>query len=97
MTSSLLSSIPKLNGNNYHDWKFAIQMILRKAHCWDVISGQVAKPAMRTGEDSWSKKSEEGLTTIGLTIEPTQFVYIRDITEGPAAWKALADIYEKNL
>ena len=36
--NSLLTNIPKLDGDNYHDWKFAISMVLRQARCWDILT-----------------------------------------------------------
>jgi hypothetical protein len=90
-TNSLLNSVPKLNGQNYHDWKFAISMVLRHSGCWDVITEKVTAST----RDAQSK-AEEGLTSIGLTIEPSQYQYIRDCSDGIDAWKALKKVYEKN-
>jgi hypothetical protein len=100
--NALLSSVPKLDGQNYHDWKFAISMVLRRAGCWEVVSGngdKGNKPKTRSDDgklEKWEAAAEEGLTFIGLTIAPSQYGHIRDAADGPTAWKALADIYEKN-
>jgi hypothetical protein len=91
-----LTSITKLNGENYHDWKFAVSMALRQKGCWGVISGVDVKSQTREGEKAWDTKAEEGLTIIGLTVEPSQYTYIRNSTNGAEAWTALKDIYEKN-
>ena len=90
----LLGNMPKLDGNNYYDWKFAIGMVLWWAGCWDVLMTE--KPATRTSGEDWDKKAEELLTYIRLTISQNQYGYIWDSTDGPSAWKALADIYKKN-
>lgn len=92
--NSLLGNVPKLDGNNYHDWKFAIGMVLRRAGCWDIVGTE--KPATRTSGEDWDKKSEEMLTCIGLTLLPNQYGHIRECTDGPSAWKALANVYEKD-
>jgi hypothetical protein len=91
----LLTSITKLNGENYHDWKFAVSIVLRQKGCWKVTSGEEEKPSGET-EKSWEIKAEEGFTLIALTVEASQYTYIRDAKNGPEAWKALKDIYEKN-
>jgi hypothetical protein len=91
-----ITSITKLNGENYHDWKFAVSMALRQMGCWGVISGVDAKSSTREGEKTWDTKAEEGLTIIGLTVEPSQYTYIRNSTNGVEAWTALKEIYEKN-
>jgi hypothetical protein len=93
MTTIGLSSVPHLDGTNYHDWKFGISMLLRRAGIYSIVCGDVKK----TDEDkTWDKNSEEGLVLIGLSIDPSQYSYIRDATTGPEAWKALSDVYEKN-
>jgi hypothetical protein len=64
----LLTSITKLNGENYHDWKFAVSIMLRQKGCWKVTSGEEEKPSGEA-EKSWEIKAEEGFTLIALTIE----------------------------
>ena len=91
-----LTSITKLNGENYHDWKFAVSMALQQKGCWAIVSGTEAKPAMREAEKTWENKAEEGLTIIALTVDPSQYTYVRNSTNSVEAWKALKDIYEKN-
>jgi hypothetical protein len=60
-----------------------------------VTSGEEEKPSGEA-EKSWEIKAEEGFTLIALTVEASQYTYIRDAKNGPEAWKALKDIYEKN-
>jgi len=73
----LLNTVPKLNGNNYHDWKLVIQLVLRRAGCWDVVLGQITKPlGTRGAGDDWDNKLEEGLMTIRLTIQLNQYSFI---------------------
>ena len=72
--NALLGNMLKLDGNNYHDWKFMISMVLRQASCWDILTKE--KPATRASGDDWEKKAEEALTYIGLTISENQYSYI---------------------
>lgn len=96
--NSLIASLPHLNGANYHDWKFNMQMILRRSGSWSVVSGVASEPAVKDAAEhaAWHAKSEDGLTAIGLAVEQNQVAHIRDCTTGPGAWKALASIYERN-
>ncbi|KAJ7738630.1 hypothetical protein B0H16DRAFT_1379177, partial [Mycena metata] len=71
-------------------------MVLRRSGCWDIVNGTVSKPSTRDAAEKWEIKSEDGLTAIGLTVDADQYQYIQDATSGPAAWKALSAIYEKN-
>ena len=92
----LITSITKLDSKNYHDWKFAVSIIHRQKGCWKVTSGEEEKPSAKEAEGSWETKADEGFTMIELTVELSQYTYIRDTKNGPEAWKALKDIYEKN-
>src|ERR1700678_2873536 len=95
--NSLLASVKKLNGANYYDWKFDMEMILRRAGWWEVISGKRKKGEISTrATDDWEEKAEDGLTAIGLTIEHDQKAYIRDCNNGVEAWSSLKAIYQKN-
>jgi hypothetical protein len=94
--NSLLSNVPKLNRSNYHEWKFAITMVLRRAGCWDIVNGTVSRPPTRDAREKWDIKSEEGLTSIGLTIYSDQYQYIEDAKTGEEAWKELSKVYENN-
>jgi len=89
-----VQSISRLNGDNYHDWKFAVSMLMRSRGCWNVVSGGIKKADADAAD--WTKKAEDGLTIIGLTVDPSQYVHIRDCTDGVAAWAALQGAYEKN-
>lgn len=96
MTSSgtLKWDIPKLNGGNYFDWKFAVEMIFRAKGCHEVATG-TEKKSDTTDADDWETKAVESLTIIGLTVEPSQYTYIRAAKNGPEAWEALAKVYNK--
>ena len=94
--NSLLGNVPKLTGTNYQDWKFAVQMVLRRAGCLSVANGTEERPTTRDKAAEWDKLSELALTIIGLTVNPDQYNHIRKSTTGPAAWTALRNVHEKN-
>lgn len=87
-------------------------MVLRRAGLWAPIAAWIdqkkalmeteSQAATRTtraqakADDSKAKESEEILTVIGLTIDPSQYQHIQDCADGIAAWSALAELYEKN-
>ncbi|KZT38759.1 hypothetical protein SISSUDRAFT_1061691 [Sistotremastrum suecicum HHB10207 ss-3] len=59
--NGLLGSVPKLTGENYLDWKFAVQMVLHCAECWDVVSGKAKKPKKPEDLTAWEEKAENAL------------------------------------
>ncbi|KAF5320629.1 hypothetical protein D9611_013725 [Ephemerocybe angulata] len=87
-----------LNDGNYHDWKFAVSIVMRHEGVWEVVSGEEPKPEESKEQEwkDWKKKADLGLTVIGLTVDPSQYTYIRDATDGADAWAKLKAIYEKN-
>jgi len=87
----LIGTVPKLTNENYQNWKFAISIILKRAECWDILEKD--EPASATRE--WTNKALDALTIISLTIDPSQYIYIRDAENGWNAWHALATLYEK--
>ena len=38
------AKIPRLNGTNFFDWIFGIEMLLIREDCWDVTSGEIPAP-----------------------------------------------------
>jgi hypothetical protein len=70
---TLLYTVPKLDGQNYHDWKFAMSMVLRRAGCWEVVSTKMEESKK---DEAWMKVAEEALLYIGLTVIPSQYSHI---------------------
>ena len=59
-----LTAITKLNGENYHDWKFAVSMALRQKECWAVVSGTEAKSSTREAEKAKIVTDEKAQITV---------------------------------
>ena len=95
ISTLLLSSVSQLNGKNYYDWKFAVTQVLRFTGTLSVINGTEERPALHDKTTEWDHLAEHGLTVIGLTVEPSQYVYIRDTKSSPLAWTALQAQYQK--
>lgn len=95
-SSRLLHNIAHLDGDNYHDWKFAVSMVMRARGCWEIVSGDALKPEKDKDAKDWEKKAEDGMMVIALTVKPNQYTYIRDCTNGVEAWEALRSVHERN-
>lgn len=101
VSNGLLMTVPKLGAQKsdgtsttFHDWKFAMEMVLRRAGCWAVLSE--AKPADKAAQVTWLEKSEEAQTAIGLAVDPSQYQYISGAKDAASAWESLKGIHEKN-
>jgi len=94
--NALLGSMKKLDGTNWADWKFDLGMILRRAGTFKVVMEGARKPTDPTELAKWEAAAEDGLSAIGLTVDPNQKPYIRSAKDGVEAYAALREIYEKN-
>lgn len=95
----------KLNDSNYANWKFRMEMLLRKQNLWKKVI-LTAKPtaALGTGGaienqaamDKWDEEDDEARGSIGLAVEDDQLGHIRSAKTAKQAWDALKDYHEKN-
>jgi hypothetical protein len=94
---SLLLTIAKLDGANYYEWIFDIQMVAMRYGTWDIIQGKespLADDVKLLAE--WKKKEMDALTMIGLTVAKLELVHIRGCTTSHTMWEALASVYAKS-
>lgn len=97
--NSLIAGLTKLDGSNYHDWAFDIEMIARRAGTWEVLTGDDESPGKSeemTERAEWDRKNNDALTMIGLTVARSEMSYIRGCTSAHAMWRALADVYSRS-
>jgi len=76
-------------------------MVLRRTGAWDILLDKLdeSKPASQKKTRSEEKddkdkasKLDQALTTIGLTVDTSQYQYIENCSDGAKAWKALMDV-----
>lgn len=85
-------SIMKLNGSNYFNWRYKIEMMIKEKGAWDAI--KYPKPEDVTAE--WIKMDEKAHSTIALTVDDDQIQHIRNCTTAKEAWMALKEFHEKD-
>lgn len=85
-------SITKLDGENYLNWRFKMEMLLKEKKVWLVISQSKPDPVTT----AWTENDEKAFTTIALTIEDSQIQHIRNCTTAVDAWNALKEVHEKD-
>lgn len=96
--------IAMLNNENYGNWKFKLELLLRKQGLWKhVIEGSRPVTKMEDGRvtnkaeiDRWECKDDEARGTIGLLVMDDQLVHIRNLKTAKETWNALKDYHEKN-
>lgn len=95
----------KLNNSNYANWKFRMELLLRKQNLWKkVIEGP--RPRENRGEagniinaaaiSDWDEKDDEARGTIGLLVMDDQLCHIRHLKTAKETWNALKEYHERN-
>lgn len=98
------TKIAKLNNENYANWKFKLELLLRKQGLWKhVIEGSRPAPIWEGSTvknqaqiDDWEYKDVGARGTIGLLVMDDQLGHIRNLKTAKETWNALKDYHEKN-
>jgi hypothetical protein len=100
--SSSNVTIEKLDGNNFHNWKLKMKMILIREDLWEIVNGESECPASNSGKEkegeptvkAWTKNDQKALATIFLAITNSQLTHIKDCMTSKEAWDKLQNTYE---
>ncbi|KAF1332328.1 Integrase catalytic core protein, partial [Globisporangium splendens] len=97
MDHASTARINKFDGNNFHAWKFKMQMVLEERDLWKVVSGEVKPEHCVTELDqaTFKRKSRKAMATICLAMEDSQLPLVRSASGAHDAWSRLEDHFEK--
>ena len=84
--------IPRLNANNYFNWRYRVEMLLRREAVWFSVTD--ARPT--TSHENWDKANEKAHSTISLLVDDDQIHHIRNSKTAKEAWSALKDFHERD-
>ena len=98
MLASPLHVNEKLNGTNYHQWKFRIKLILMKEGLWKIMEGKRKAPASdskdTTALEKWETDCDNVFATLCLAITNSEMSHIEECTTAAEVWAKLAKVYE---
>lgn len=83
-------SIEPLNGNNYHTWKFRIELILAE---YDVLTHVQNEVALE--DNTARKKDNKAKSLLVQCIEDSEIESLRECKTAYQMWKVLANKHEK--
>jgi hypothetical protein len=91
------SFIEKLNGSNFQNWKFKIQMILEEQELWNIVCGKevLAQGAGDDDKAKFDKKDRKAMITICLSIDDKHIPIVRDSKTAKEAFESLTKQYEE--
>jgi transposase InsO family protein len=95
-------AIEKLNGDNFHIWKFKMQMVLEEKDLWDIVTGDEPRPSQldaKAGASvaetiSYDKRAKKAFTIICLSVQDSQLGVVRSAKSAQEAWRKLVQHYE---
>ena len=93
-----LLRIEKFKGENFHLWKFKMQMVLEEKDLWNIVKGDEVEPAeegtTETQRRQFQKRERKALATICLSLGDEQLSLVRTATTAKQAWSKLESHYE---
>ena len=88
--------INAFNGNNFHLWKFKMQMVLEDRDLWEVVECPDGIKMGDAGEDlMYKKKMKKAMALICLSLADPQLTLVRSCTTAYEVWNTLVKHYEK--
>lgn len=92
-SESSLTKVVKLKGDNYHEWKVDVKMLLILKKLWGQMNED--RPPRENVEalTKWQDIQQQALAVIHLCCERDQARLIVDSETGIAAWSTLAETY----
>ena len=86
----------KLHGrSNWPTWKFNMRLYLIDKDLWEVVEVEPIPPhPPQLFDVETSRKVARSLARIGLSLDPSQQIYITTCTTGHQAWSTLTSMYD---
>lgn len=96
MENKTLDLITKLNNTNYFHWKQKMELLLLKENLWHIVTqprpNQFADTTLLT---DWDLKNNTARRLIGLAIEDSQLIHIKNKSTATGLWEALKIVHER--
>ena len=95
LVDSYVTKSNKLDGTNYVNWKFKMQMLMEGHNIGAIVNGKEAKPTSPTTTpivvQDWEKKDK---IILRMSVKHLVICHIKDISTSNGTWSALKGLYE---
>eukprot|EP00171_Calliarthron_tuberculosum_P001057 IDg1057t1 len=93
--SNATLKLPKLRNDNFHSWKYRIELALALR---DVLTYIQDDPPLPDSPDfrTWEKGDVKARATIGITLNDEHMEQVLHCTSARHMWKTICDIFEKH-
>jgi len=92
-----MEKIKKFDGENFHLWKFKMQMLFEERDLWEVVPGDevIETCTSEEGIVKFKKKMKKAFAMICLAMDDAQLAMVKSCKEARSAWQLLESHYEK--
>jgi len=87
-----VTGFTKLNGTNYHNWCFQMEMALIRDGLWEATNG--VKAAFET-DATYTAKVARARAAIVLAVEESELIHIRRPQTAKEIWEALKKVHQR--
>ena len=89
--------IAPLDGTNYDNWKFRIEMLLTARKLFGYASGEtrLAAGADDAQKAAFKEKDDEARAIISIHGSDNQLIHVRNCKSAAEAWEALKNQYQR--
>ena len=96
-TEDISFKVEKLTGDNYHSWKFQMQMCLIGKDLWEIVTGtdQLAEGATDAEQRRFRKRENLALALVCLSVATNLQIYVRSAKSEKEAWDNLEQHFEQ--
>ena len=90
--------VEKLNGDNYHNWKFQMKMHLMAKDVWEIVTCDETLPddASPGERIEFRKRESIALATVCLSVVTDLQIYVRSAVTAKELGKILSNILKGN-
>ena len=89
--------IAALDGTNYDNWKFRMEMLLTARKIFGYATGeiQLEDGANNAAQAAFKEKDNEARAIISMHVSDSQLIHVRNCRTAAGAWKTLKDQFQR--
>jgi hypothetical protein len=94
LAETYLNEANKLDGSNFINWKFKMQMLMEGYGVWNIAKGTELKPDAVAGATTaqiqdWEKRENKAKVLLRMSVKDNIIPHIREATTSVATWTCL--------
>ena len=92
--TTLVSSLEKLNNNNYSTWSTRMQFYLLDQDLWEIVGGsKTSAPTSQDDLKKWKVRAGKAMYALSVSVEDDLLQHIKEAKTPKEAWDTLAGLF----